>query len=96
MGGTMKHPACMPATGTHGIANWRDLAQHVGHLDEHPADLFRIDIRDDESSIFSVIAFGVSARCSFLWIHGFTVWTVETNPFLVKVKFCLYSPRLIL
>ena len=74
----------------------RSLAQNVRDLCDDATLLLRIDVIEDQAAVLAVISVGAAARGRILWSHKFTVGTVETKPFRVKVKFCLYSPRLIL
>ena len=56
-----------------------------------------IDVLDHQAAILAVEALGLPpGDADGAWAHGLTVETVETRPLRVSVKFCLYSPRLIL
>ena len=65
-------------------------AQHIRHLDQKPATLHGIDIVDHRALLskefMSVIA----------GIHTGTFGVNEINPSRDRVKFCLYSPCLML
>src|SRR5262249_23587379 len=64
----------------------RNQTRDVRHLHHQPAHLHRVNVADYHASVFAKI---------FLVTHTGTFGVIETRPFLVSVKFCLSSPRLI-
>ena len=86
----MNVPICLPAIGTHGIAQVSGVidAGNIRHNDHDAAELLRVNVLNDRAAIHPVIFRSVS--------HTLTVETDDPVPPRASVKFCLYSPRLIL
>src|SRR5262249_32483609 len=86
--------SCCRHTG-HRPARW-DFAEHVRNLHHDAADLLGIDVLDHQTRVFSVFFCWIPACSGLLRTHDGTVGTVDTKPFRLSLKLCLYSPRLIL
>ena len=93
----MKQPDWMPAAGTQGKAQLEGSSPNTsGTCTSTRPICCWVDVLNNQPAILAVEFLNGVAGGRLICAHTFTVGIVETKPFRVSVKSCLYSPRLIL